>query len=93
MNISDNITMEANCTFAENAYFAAHPQIDNRDRRVVFQAGFKRAWGQPNLNTLRDTEIAKFRYALELYVKAGFGNSTDFHKQGIAYDAAVEALT
>lgn len=44
MNEQDNPLMEANCIVAEDEYFAARPQIDNRDRRVVFQAGFKRAW-------------------------------------------------
>ena len=44
MNERDNALMEANCIVAEDEYFAARPQIDNRDRRVVFQAGFKRAW-------------------------------------------------
>lgn len=32
------------------------------------------------------------RDALMLYQSAGFGHSTDFFKQGLAYDAAVEAL-
>ena len=30
--------------------------------------------------------------ALKLYQAAGFGNSTDHHAQGLAYDAAVEAI-
>jgi hypothetical protein len=30
--------------------------------------------------------------ALELYVKAGFGSSTDHHAQGTAYDKAIIAL-
>lgn len=30
--------------------------------------------------------------ALRLYLAAGFGQSTDPHAQGIAYDAAVEAV-
>lgn len=41
---------------------------------------------------LRANERDKLRDALKLYVAAGFGNSTDFLKQGAAYDAAVEAL-
>ncbi len=31
--------------------------------------------------------------ALKKYQAAGFGNSTDFAKQGEAYDAAIEVLT
>jgi len=42
--------------------------------------------------TLAANEIEQLRAALELYVNAGFGESTDFYKQGAAYYAAVEAL-
>ena len=44
MGERDYVLMEANCVVSEDEYFAARPQIDNRDRRLVFQAGFKRAW-------------------------------------------------
>lgn len=37
-------------------------------------------------------EIGKLRAALILYLEAGVGNSTDFYKQGLAYDAATEVL-
>lgn len=37
-------------------------------------------------------EIENLRSAIKLYVSAGFGENTDFRKQGVAYDAAVEAL-
>lgn len=36
--------MEAARSEAEDAYFAARPQIDCNDRRKVFDAGFERAW-------------------------------------------------
>lgn len=31
--------------------------------------------------------------ALRLYIDAGFGQSTDHYKQGLAYDAAIVAIT
>jgi hypothetical protein len=37
-------------------------------------------------------DAERLRAALRLYIAAGYGNSTDHHKQGDAYDAAVEAL-
>lgn len=37
-------------------------------------------------------EADRLRSALQLFILAGFGNSTDFHKQMDAYHAAVEAL-
>ncbi len=40
------------------------------------------------LTKQRDDLVA----ALKKYQAAGFGNSTDFAKQGEAYDAAIEAL-
>ncbi|MTD33989.1 hypothetical protein [Paludibacterium denitrificans] len=39
------------------------------------------------------TELeTKLYLALKAYYRAGFGNSTDFHLQGAAYDLAVEAI-
>jgi len=32
------------------------------------------------------------KLALEAYIKAGNGNSTDFYLQSVAYDLAIEAL-
>ena len=37
-------------------------------------------------------QVAALRRALQLYMQAGHGNSTDHRAQGEAYDAAVEAL-
>lgn len=36
--------MEAARNEAEEAYFAARPQIDGHDRRKVFDAGYERGW-------------------------------------------------
>lgn len=44
MNFEDTALMNTNCMKAEEEYFSARPQIDTRDRRLVFQAGFVRAW-------------------------------------------------
>lgn len=55
----DNIAMlEANRVDAEDAYFKARPQIDCNDRRIVFEAGYDRAW------QARDAEIATLRQQL-----------------------------
>ena len=37
-------------------------------------------------------DAGRLREALRLYVKAGYGNSTNLAQQGEAYDAAIEAL-
>ena len=42
--------MEAARNEAEDAYFAARPQIDDIGRRKVFDAGFERAWGKARPN-------------------------------------------
>lgn len=36
--------MECERNEACDLYFLARPQIDNHDRRKVFEAGFERAW-------------------------------------------------
>lgn len=36
--------------------------------------------------------VRAMQEALRKYMAAGFGNSTDFHAQGQAYDSAVEAI-
>ena len=40
----------------------------------------------------RDAENKALRNALDLYIKAGFGNSTDFYAQSDAYNAAIRAM-
>lgn len=36
--------MEAHCNAAVVEYFAARPQLDSSDARILFEAGFCRAW-------------------------------------------------
>lgn len=40
----------------------------------------------------RDNLVGELVEALEKYLKAGFGESTDFYLQGEAYDAAIKAI-
>jgi len=38
------------------------------------------------------TKTEALKLALEAYIKAGYGNSTDFHLQNVAYAQALQAL-
>ena len=72
------------------------------DRRLVdsISGGLETAFAaliakQDALVAERDAlaaEVGALREALRMYIRAGFGNSTDFCDQALAYDAAVRAL-
>jgi len=78
-----------------------HSQAEARLReRLEAAAGFI-IMGQPanhtsvQLDDLRSVldSLEAMRGALRLYLDAGFGESTDFHAQGKAYDTAIRLLT
>jgi hypothetical protein len=45
-----------------------------------------------NKRASRDAEVQRLREALELYLAAGIGNSSDWRKQLVAFEAARAAL-